>query len=292
MHRRRDPVERGPRGVSPAGPALIRELRCGRSGDVPPTWSTAATSGASSGFSMSPASSAAMAASPRLPSAAPWSMARTVSSRIPVRAARSRISTAQAGVCGCPWRRPISHRASRMWTSSHTYRGRPPDCTAARVEEAGDRPVGVSRGLGDQRQPPGRDPLPARVADLAGTGERLLEAVGGGGEVPLGQQHLTEQRLRPGQEGQPVVALGQVHRGAQQLGRLAQLAPEEPDAPQHRQAEGLAAGLERGAGRGVRRPPAGGLPADTRRGRWPPSPGRSSPSPGSTASPTPAPGPG
>ena len=137
---------------------------------------------------------------PASPSAAPWRRARTVSSRMPVRAARSRISATQPGVAGWPWRRPSSHRASRMWTSSQTYGIRQPRGPRARVEQRGERLVDVTGGLGDQRQPAGRDALPAGVADLAGPGERLLEAVGGAGQVALGQQHLAEHRLRPGQE--------------------------------------------------------------------------------------------
>ena len=69
---------------------------------------------------MLPPSSTAASASPAKPSRAPCSIARTVSSCIPARDARSCISSTQAPVSGCPWRQPISHNASRMCTSSHT----------------------------------------------------------------------------------------------------------------------------------------------------------------------------
>ena len=60
----------------------------------------------------------------------------------------------------------------------------------------------------------------------------------------LGQPHLTEQRLRPGQEGQPVVAVRQLDSRAELFGGLVERAAEQVDAPEHRQAEGLSSRLE------------------------------------------------
>jgi len=77
------------------------------------------------------------------------------------------------------------------------------------VEKDGERAVDVTGGFVEKGQTASRDALPARVADLAGAGERLLQGDGRGGDVNLGQQDLAEQRLRPGDERQPVVALRQ-----------------------------------------------------------------------------------
>ena len=69
---------------------------------------------ASSSLSTSAASRAAAAASPASPRAAECSRARTVSSRIPVREACSRMVATQCAVSGCAWVSPSVHRASRM----------------------------------------------------------------------------------------------------------------------------------------------------------------------------------
>ena len=158
-------------------------------------------------------------------------MARTVSSRMPVRDARSSIASAQRAVCGWPWRRPSSQRASRMWTSSQTYGSARRLVARPGVEEHGERPVDVTRGLGQQRQPAGRDALPAGVADLAGPCERLLEACGGGVEVALA-------RARPGRAWPAARAgtrasgrAGPGRTAASELGRrLVEVAAQQADA--------------------------------------------------------------
>ena len=45
-----------------------------------------------------------------------------------------------------------------------------------RVDEQLERPGNVAARGGDESEPPQRDALPARVADLAPEGERVLEA--------------------------------------------------------------------------------------------------------------------
>ena len=52
--------------------------------------------------------------------AAECTMARTVSSRIPVRDVRADMFSIQPRVSGWAWRRPSSHSASRMCASSQT----------------------------------------------------------------------------------------------------------------------------------------------------------------------------
>ena len=73
-----------------------------------------------------------------------------------------------------------------------------------------DGTLGLARGLGHQGEAAGGHRLPARIAELAGPGEGLLQQFGRSSRVRPGQLHLTSQRLRPRQERQPVVILGQL----------------------------------------------------------------------------------
>jgi len=63
----------------------------------------------------------------------------------------------------------------------------------------------------------------------------MLQELGRSGQVAPGQLHLTPQRLRPGQERQPVVLLGQLDRRVELLGGRVQGAAEQADPAQHRQ---------------------------------------------------------
>ena len=135
------------------------------------------------------------------------------------------------------------------------------------VDEHGEGSVHLTLGLGQQGQPAGGDALPAGVADLAGPGEGLLEGAGGGVEVAEREPGLTEHGLGPGQEREPVVTLGQVAGGRQDLGGLDEVAPQQADAAQHRQAERLPPRLARVAARPGPRPAAGRWRAGTPPGR-------------------------
>jgi chromate transport protein ChrA len=142
---------------------------------------TAATSGSSCGLSMSAASMAAAAESPRIPR-------RLVEHRPdgelahPVRDARSSIAAAQVAVCAWEWR-GRARRARRGCGRRARRTGRPGGWCAPGRRGARRRPVHLTLGLGQQGQPAGGDALPAGVADLAGPCERLLEGAGGGVEV-------------------------------------------------------------------------------------------------------------
>ena len=140
----------------------------------------------SSGLSISAARIAAISASPRSPRAAPWSMARTVSSRIPVRDDRSCISSTQAaGPRVAVADAQLAQRVEDVDVEPDVGVGQAGG-PGPRVEQPRERPVDVAGRLGHQGQPTGRDALPAGVPDLAGPGKGLLEALGRSRQVALG----------------------------------------------------------------------------------------------------------
>ena len=102
-----------------------------------------------------------------------------------------------------------------------------------------DGTLGLARGPGHQGEAAGGHRLPARIAELAGPGEGLLQQFGRSSRVSPGQLHLTAQRLRPRQERQPVVILGQLDRRVEVPGRRVQGAAEQADPAQHGQGVGL-----------------------------------------------------
>jgi hypothetical protein len=76
--------------------------------------------------------------------------------------------------------------------------------------------------------------FPARVADLAAEGKRMLEAVRGGIDVAAQQVDFGAQRLRPGHKSGPAL-LGQGHRAVQRAGRAVEFAVQQQRAAQHGQ---------------------------------------------------------
>ena len=164
---------------SGCAPCWASPPRCRSSCDLRQVAPTAATSGSSCGLSMSAGQHRRRLGVPADPRARrSWSIARTVSSRIPVRDARSSISSTQvAGLRVAVAPTELAQRVEDVDVEPDVGVGQAVGARP-RVEEHGEGPVDVARGLGQQGQPAGRDPLPAGVADLAGPRERLLEACG------------------------------------------------------------------------------------------------------------------
>src|SRR3978361_659530 len=67
----------------------------------------------------------------------------------------------------------------------------------ARVPQGLEREICVAVGPGHECQAASGHALPARIADLAGAGERLLEGLGRPGRILAREVHLTLERLRP-----------------------------------------------------------------------------------------------
>ena len=83
-------------------------------------------------------------------------------------------------------------------------------------------------------------------------------------DVAPREQHVPEERLRPRQEGQPVLPLGRVHRGPEVRVGCIEVAAQETDPAQHRQPVGLATRLGHvagGAGRVLEEGPRAGVVA-------------------------------
>src|SRR5262245_5955692 len=94
--------------------------------------------------------------------------------------------------------------------------------------------VGVARSLGHQGKTTGGYAFPGRITELAGSGKSLLEELSSSDLVAAGQLNLTQERLRPRQECQPVVTLSEPDRRIELLDGRIEVAAEEADPAKHR----------------------------------------------------------
>ena len=141
------------------------------------------------------------------------------------------------------------------------------------VREPGGAPPGVEQRSRPRRrrrraractrpEPAGRQPLPARVADLAAQREGVLEAGRAPSTSPRLQVGLRAQRLRPGQERRPARRRRAGDRLVQHRCRGLGLAAQQVHPADHRQRR------RRGAARPApRRTPRAGRSAPRRTGR-------------------------
>jgi hypothetical protein len=105
----------------------------------------------------------------------------------------------------------------------------------AGIGQEREGPAGVPGRVGHQGEAPGGNSFPAGIAELARLGEGLPEQFAGAGRIAPGQLDLGPQCLGPGQEGQPMVTLGQADRRIELPGGGIQGTAEQVDPAQHGQ---------------------------------------------------------
>src|SRR5712692_6157249 len=91
-------------------------------------------------------------------------------------------------------------------------RMRDTSAAGAPIREPGERPRAPSSRCFDQTQSPASDALPARIGDLAGDGEGVLEGVACRVDAFLAQIDEREQYLWKGSEGEPLLFFDELQR--------------------------------------------------------------------------------